>query len=114
MIISLGTHLIACTFSQAVSVWDFLTLDLNHFVFHLYDHNDSGSITAAQFEELALGVYGMKHGHNKKLDRLIRSKDIDGDGKLSFEEFLDVFEHNKSLQFPGISINQCLCSMPSP
>lgn len=82
-------------------MWDFLTCDLNHFVFHLYDHNDSGSITADQLEELADGVYGMRRGHNSKLDDLIRSKDLNGDGKLSFEEFVEVFEHNKTLQFPG-------------
>jgi Ca2+-binding EF-hand superfamily protein len=86
---------------QAVSVWDFLTCDLNRFIFHLYDDNDSGSITAKQFETLVLDAYNLTPGSNQKLDKLIRAKDLDGDGNISFEEFVEAVTHNKVLQFRG-------------
>jgi Ca2+-binding EF-hand superfamily protein len=86
---------------QAISVWDFLTCDLNTFIFHLYDHNDSGSITGEQFEQLVHAAYRMRPGENEKLDNLIRSKDVDRNGMISFQEFVDSLHCNKSIQFPG-------------
>lgn len=90
----------------AVSLWDFLTCDLNQFIFHLYDHNDSGSLTAAQFETLVLDAYNMTAGSNQLLDKLIRSKDTDGDGSISFVEFEEAVAHNKTMQFPGYVIQK--------
>ena len=35
-----------------ISIWDFLTSDLHHFVFHLYDTDNSKGLTINELEEL--------------------------------------------------------------
>jgi hypothetical protein len=68
-------------------------------------------LSGAQYEELVLGAYNMRRGHNEKLDKIIHSKDLDGDGVISYEEFVDALQHNQVLQFPGVFGIVSLCSV---
>jgi Ca2+-binding EF-hand superfamily protein len=85
----------------AISVWDFLTCDLNHFVFHLYDIDDSKFLSHYELEQISMGVYGIPFGHNRKSDKVVERADGDGDGKVSFDEFCEFTKRNQNIAYPG-------------
>jgi Ca2+-binding EF-hand superfamily protein len=87
----------------ALAVWDFLSCDLNLFVFHLYDYDDSKFLSKRELEDISLGVYGIPYGHNKTSDKIISRADSDGDGQVSFEEFCDFTKRNQNVAYPGMT-----------
>jgi hypothetical protein len=91
-----------------VNIWDFLTLDLDHFIFEMYDTDDSHQLSRAEFEEIALCAYGIPFGKNHKLDSAILRTDSDLDGKISFQEFREFVKRDQAIGYPGYQMQLTL------
>lgn len=90
----------------AISVWDFLTLDLNQFVFHLYDIDDSKTLLKSELDDILKTVYGANPGENKTTDKKIMKMDSNVDGKVDFVEFCGFLKTENSFAFPAFTIQQ--------
>lgn len=70
--------------------WDFLSQDVNRFIFTIYDKDGSEALSVDEYHAIAQAMYGVKFGTNKHLDKQlsdIDKKGGDNDGKISYEEF---------------------------
>lgn len=85
----------------AISVWDFLTCDLNKFVFHLYDQDNSKVLSHSELEKISLGVYGIPFGRNSASDKVVERADLNMDGHVTFDEFCAFTKRNQNVAYPG-------------
>jgi Ca2+-binding EF-hand superfamily protein len=98
-----------------ISVWDFLSSDTHHFVFHLYDVDGSKSLKGEELEELVRCAYGIESAGSKKgakatATRKLLNKtttmvldvaDLNGDGKITYAEFEAFVQKNELFEHPG-------------
>mmetsp|Transcript_20928 Transcript_20928/g.30161 ORF Transcript_20928/g.30161 Transcript_20928/m.30161 type:complete len:223 (+) Transcript_20928:102-770(+) len=91
-----------------INIWDFLTLDLLHFVFKLYDRDGSKTISRDEFENITLGAYGIAYGKNKTLDGMVARADSNVDGNITFEEFELFTRRHQNISYPGHQIQTAM------
>ncbi|CAI7769262.1 unnamed protein product [Closterium sp. NIES-53] len=58
--------------------------------FELFDRNKDGFITAEELSEVMGGIWEDEDMSLEECERMIRSVDLDGDGRLCFSEFVDM------------------------
>lgn len=91
--------------------WDFLSHDVNRFVFTLYDKDASETLSQAESHEIAQALYGVKFGTNKHLDKQLENidaKEGNGDGKISYDEFCKFTESHSNTNREGYYVQDLM------
>mmetsp|Transcript_37045 Transcript_37045/g.68896 ORF Transcript_37045/g.68896 Transcript_37045/m.68896 type:complete len:236 (+) Transcript_37045:476-1183(+) len=105
------------------SMWDFLTNDLHHFVFQVFDKDDSQFLTHQEMEQIMLCSYGVQfdENHNAKADQAthkllkktainaVNIADRNNDKKITFEEYEFFTRKNGLVEHPGHDMQEKLC-----
>mmetsp|Transcript_26805 Transcript_26805/g.45228 ORF Transcript_26805/g.45228 Transcript_26805/m.45228 type:complete len:232 (+) Transcript_26805:8-703(+) len=84
--------------------WDYLSQDVNRFIFTLYDKDCTETLSEEESHEIAMALYGVKFGTNKHLDKQLSDIDAkhgDGDGKISYAEFCKFTESHSNTNREG-------------
>jgi Ca2+-binding EF-hand superfamily protein len=86
--------------------WDFLSQDVNRFIFTLYDKDASETLSKDEYHEIAFAMYGVKFGTNKHLDKQLDNIDAKGDqdGVISFEEFSNFVQTHSNTNREGFYV----------
>lgn len=103
------------------SMWDFLTNDLHHFVFQVFDKDDSKYLTRKEMEEIMWCSYGVKFDEkhsaaDKATQKLLKKTatnavniaDTNKDNKISFEEYEFFTKANGLVEHPGQDMQEKL------
>jgi len=91
-----------------ICIWDFLSQDLRHLAFNLFDEDRSMKLHKSEVHQMAKYVYGVEHGKNRKLDSTIDTMRTDADGNVSFEEFVEQTKRNQTLLWPAFVLQNTL------
>ncbi|CAI5975861.1 unnamed protein product [Closterium sp. NIES-65] len=73
--------------------------------FELFDRNKDGFITAEELSEVMGGIWEDEDMSLEECERMIRSVDLDGDGRLCFSEFVDMMLASGS--WPQAELSPC-------
>ena len=90
-----------------ICTWDFLSDELSHFAFRLFDKDKSGHLSRAEVAEMSQYIYGVKHG-NHTLDGTIDRMKADSHGRVSMAEFRDQCRRNQSILWPAFVVQNTL------
>jgi hypothetical protein len=91
-----------------ICLWGFLSDELSHFAFSLFDKDHSHVLHRSEVIEMTKYVYGTEHGHNRTLDQTIDKMETDIDGNVTFEAFREHTKKNQSILFPAFVIQRTL------
>uniref|UniRef100_A0A7S2JVT7 EF-hand domain-containing protein n=1 Tax=Zooxanthella nutricula TaxID=1333877 RepID=A0A7S2JVT7_9DINO len=72
-------------------------LDLCRAAFRTFDLNDDGRISPEEFEEVLRGDDPERSPDRRRIDRMVREADADGDGCIDFKEFFAVLNAGAEL-----------------
>ena len=64
--------------------------------FQKFDTNGDGDIDVVELAKI-LDIVGEAYDHNS-LNNMISTADKDGDGKMSFEEFIELVKHSRAVR----------------
>jgi len=83
------------------------------FAFQLFDEDKSGNISKAELLKILKANYlaSSEQQVAKKADAIMRQADKDGDGQISYEEFVSVCKRFPNLLFPVYAASQNLSSL---
>ena len=86
--------------------WDFLSQDVNRFIFTLYDKDGSEALSVDEYHAIAFAMYGVKFGTNKHLDKQLTDMDANGDnnGSISYEEFTKFVKTHSNTNREGSAV----------
>mmetsp|Transcript_6926 Transcript_6926/g.9287 ORF Transcript_6926/g.9287 Transcript_6926/m.9287 type:complete len:267 (+) Transcript_6926:63-863(+) len=93
----------------AVSIWNYCTYNMSalvRFAFRLFDSDDSGFLDFSEVEDLVKIVYGSSL--DNRVERLLQTLDINGDGIVTLEEFLVINRQFPLLLFPAFKMQNIL------
>ncbi len=93
----------------ALAIWDYMTLDLNMFTFHLYDKDNSKCLNKSELDNITETVYGFKTGHNLTQDKRIGRMDSNSDGKITYDEFCTFVRSNSMIPNTAFNIRKEIC-----
>lgn len=91
-----------------ICVWDFLSDELSHFAFKLFDKDKSHVLRRSEVHSMTTYIYGKKHGENRRLDETIDKMEADADGNVSFMEFREQCKKNQTILWPAFVIQRTL------
>lgn len=88
-------------------MWNFCTYEVDTFIefaFRMYDLDGSGQLEMEELRDLVEEVYGDMMANNVRVTRILDVIDADGDGVISFSEFLDFNRRYPALLFPAYAM----------
>jgi Ca2+-binding EF-hand superfamily protein len=88
-------------------MWNFCTYEVDTFIefaFRMYDLDGSEQLEMEELRDLVEEVYGDMMANNVRVTRILDVIDADGDGVISFSEFLEFNRRYPALLFPAYSM----------
>ena len=77
-----------------LELWNYVQINFLKEIFYVSDKQPDGDISCVEIKSL-LSKFGFEHSL-KDIDEMIQEKDLDQDGRISFDEFVHILRRDTS------------------
>lgn len=91
-----------------IVVWDYLSTELHHFVFNVFDKDKSHTLHRSEIKKLVQFIYGVKYESNHKLQDLVHHVRTDASGNVHYDAFVEWTKRNQLILWPAYVFQRTL------